>query len=246
MEFGGNSNRVRFRRMATALLLVAVVIWLSLSAAPAQQSAAPKRIMVLYWYGRDWPTNEAHEQNFQAVFQSALDGKVEYYPEYLEADRFPGDDQAVVFCDYLRKKYASRPIDVLVAMADAPLRFLLKHRDDLFPKAPIVFASVKPPTGKEMAAGPGMTGIIQTFSYKQTLDLALKLHPDTEQVFIVSGTLSQDKTYETLGRERLQGYESRLSITYLTDLSPKELIDKTRSEPAGSVHHPLRLAASVR
>jgi PAS domain S-box-containing protein len=234
VKFGRNSNKFRFNSIATAMLLVAVVILLSRSSAPAQQ-AAPKRIMVLYWYGKDWPTNDLHEQSLQAVFQSALGGNVEYYPEYLEADRFPGDDQAAVLCDYLQKKYARRPIDVVVAMADAPLRFLLKHRDELFPQAPIVFASFKLPTEKELMAGPGLTGIIQTFSYKQTLDLALKLHPGTEQVFIISGTLNHDKTYEILGREKLQGYENRLSITYLTDLSPKELIDKTKSLPDRSI-----------
>ena len=235
MLLGRNSTRVRLNLIATALLFVACVLLLSPSVTLAQQAAAPKRIMVLYWYNRDWPNNYQHEQNFQAALQAAPAGSVEYYPEYLEADRFPDDDQAVALCDYLRKKYARRPIDVFVAMADPPLRFLLKHRADLFPHAPIVFASVKSPSGKELTAGPGVTGIIQTFSYKQTLDLALKLHPDTKQVFIVSGTLNHDKTYETMGREKLYGYENRVSITYLTDLSPQELIDKTKGLPERSI-----------
>jgi PAS domain S-box-containing protein len=235
MKFGRNSNGVSINRIAAALLLVAVVILLSHSVAPAQQPVTPKRIMVLYWYGRNWPGNEADEHTFQTVFQSAPGGNVEYYPEYLEADRFPGDDQAALLCDYLRKKYARRPIDVIVAVSDTSLRFLLKYRSELFPQTPIVFAAVKPPTGKELTTEPGITGIIQTFSYKQTLDLALQLHPGTEQLFIVSGTLNQDKTYETMGREKLQGYEKKLSITYLTDLSPKQLVDRTRGLPQRSI-----------
>jgi len=217
------------------MLFVAVVILLSPSAAPAQKSAAPKRILVLHWYGRDWPANSETEQNIQSVFQSAPDGNVESYPEYLQADRFPGDDQAAILCDYLRKKYAQRPIDVLLAIGDTPLQFLLKYRHDLFQNVPIVFIGVKAPTGKELMAGPGATGIVYTFGYKQTLDLALKLHPATEHVFIVSGTLNHDKTYEEMGREKLHGYESRVSITYLTDLSPKELVDRTKSLPERSL-----------
>src|SRR5262249_1815926 len=134
-----------------------------------------------------------------------------------------------------RRKYAQRPIDVVVADADAPLRFLLKYRNELFPQTPIVFYASKSPTAIELVTGPGMTGTVYIFSFKQTLDLALKLHPETEQVFIVSGTLEHDKTFEAMGREKLQGYESRGKITYLTDLSPHELIDKMKSLPQRSL-----------
>jgi signal transduction histidine kinase len=230
-----NSARDRLKLIGTVVLFVSMVKLLSPSVATAQRAAAPKRIMVLHWYGRDWRTNSEVEQNMQAVFQSAPAGSVEYYSEYLEADRFPGSDQAAILRDYLRKKYAKRPIDVVAAIGDVPLRFLLRYRDELFPQTPIVFSVVKTPAAKEMTAGPGMTGIVYTFGYKQTLDLALKLHPGTKQVFIVSGTLNHDKTYEEMGREKLQGYDSKASIIYLTDLSPHELIDKMKSLPDRSI-----------
>ena len=66
--------------------------------------------------------------------------------------------------------------------------------------------------------GRALTGIIHVDTHKQTLDLALRLHPGTEQVFIISGTLERDKRFETRAREELQGYEGRVGITYLTDL----------------------------
>ena len=54
-------------------------------------------------------------------------------------------------------------------------------------------------------------------------------------MFIISGTLEHDKRLEILAREELQGYESRVPITYLTDLSPDELVAKTKSLPARSI-----------
>jgi PAS domain S-box-containing protein len=191
------------------------------------QPTTPKRILVLYWYSRDWPSNAVFEKNFLAVANSAgPPGTIEYYPEYLESNRFPADDQETVLRDYLKQKYARRPIDVLVAVSDTPLRFLLKYRKDLFPNTPIVFNTVQYPDPAAFETDGGLTGVINTFSFKQTLDLALSLHPDTKEVFIVSGTLEHDKLYETMARERLQGYEGKVSITYLTDLSPRELPDK--------------------
>ena len=45
-------------------------------------------------------------------------------------------------------------------------------------------------------SGAGATGIVYANTYGKTLDLALKLHPGTKQVFIISGTLNHDKSFE--------------------------------------------------
>src|SRR5262249_45541541 len=195
----------------------------------AQQSKTPKRVLVLYWYGRDFPHNAEFDRSFQNVLNSAAPGSIEYYPEYLETDRFPGEEQALLLRDYLRQKYADRTIDVVVASGYVPLDFLVKYRDELFPNTPIVFLLGTHPSPQELAAGPGMTGIIIMNTYRQTVDLALRLHPGMEQVFIVSGTLEHDKKYEIAAREPLDGFQSRVQITYLTDLTPDDVIAKMKS-----------------
>ena len=133
-----NSARVKLR-LRTAALLVCVVVPLLPSVGRAQQSTAPKRVLVLYWYNKDYPWNVRFDRSFQAALQAAPAGTVEYYPEYLESNRFPGENQSLLLRDYLRQKYADRTIDVVVANSDASLDFLLKYRDDLFPHTPIVF-----------------------------------------------------------------------------------------------------------
>ena len=112
-------------------------------------------------------------------------GSVEYYSEYLESNRFPGEKQSLLLRDYLRTKYADRNIDVILAVTDQPLAFLLEYRHELFTHIPIVFVAVQSPTATELAAGPGITGIVYGGNQSSTLDLALRLHPGTEQVFIV-------------------------------------------------------------
>ena len=216
-------------------MFLAVVLLLLPSIARAQQVATPKRILLLYWNDRDYAGNIAFEQNFRAVLQSAPPGTVEYYSEYLESNRFPGEKQSLLLRDYLRTKYADRNIDVILAVTDQPLAFLLKYRHELFTDIPIVFVAVQSPTATELAAGPGITGIVYGGNQSSTLDLALRLHPGTEQVFVVSGTLEHDRRFEIPARQDLEGYESRVSITYLTDLPLGELIAKTSSLPERSM-----------
>jgi len=167
--------------------------------------------------------------------QSASPGTFEYYSEYLESNRFPGEKQSLLLRDYLRTKYADRNIDVILAVTDHPLAFLLKYRHELFTHIPIVFVAVQSPTANERAVGPGITGIVYGGDQSSTLDLALRFHPGTEQVFIVSGTLEHDRRFEIPARQDLEGHESRVSITYLTDLPLGELIAKTSSLPERSI-----------
>lgn len=219
----------------TTSLLACVVIALLPSTVLGRQFSEPKRVLVLYWYDKDYPWNSGFDRSFQAALQSAKSGTVEYYSEYLETNRFPAEQQFLLLHDYLRRKYVDRHIDVVVATSDVSLDFLLKYRADLFPHTPIVFVATKHPAPEGLVKGSGMTGIISINAYKKTLDLALKLHPDTEQVFIISGTLERDKRIETLARAELQGYEGRVGINYLTDVPPDELIAKTKSLPRRSL-----------
>ena len=235
MKAGKNSASIRTKLIRTVALLACLIMSLLPSFGHAQPSTAPKRVLVLYWYNKDFQANVKFDRSFQAVLQAAPAGTVEYYPEYLESDRFPGENQASLLHDYLRRKYADRTIDVAVTTADESLSFLLKYRNDLFPHTPIVFSAAQRPTAEQLSAGPGLTGLIFPKTDIRTVDLALRFHPGTEQMFIVSGTLEHDKRLERLARQELQGYESKVRFTYLTDLTPSELIAKTKSLPERSI-----------
>src|SRR4051812_25543575 len=113
------------------ILLLAVLWMLPFPVrAAAAQIVKPKRVMALYWYGKDFPVNVEFDRGVKKVLQEA---GVEYNAEYFEPNLFPGEDQASVLRDYLRKKYAARKMDVLIAMSAVSADFLLKYRNELFP-----------------------------------------------------------------------------------------------------------------
>ena len=99
---------------------------------------------------------------------------------------------------------------------------------------PIVFVAVERPSPQVLAAGPGLTGIIRANTHRKTLDLALNLHPDTKEVFVISGTPEHDKRFETISRKELAGYEKRVRLTYLTDLPLHELMERVKELPQNS------------
>jgi signal transduction histidine kinase len=221
--------------MRAGLLLACGVILFLSSMVGGQVPDQRKNVLILYWDNKDIPGNVSFEQGFLSGMRAEARDNWEVYNEYLDSARFPGEHQYQILYDYLRQKYAAHSIDVVVATPDPALDFLLMHRADLFPNCPIVFVGVKRPPPNVLAAGAGLTGIIRANTHRKTLDLALTLHPDVKQVFVVSGTPELDKRFEIIARQELSSYEHRVSFTYLTDLSLNELIATTSSLPKQSL-----------
>ena len=218
-------------KAGSTFLLVVCVFTLFAADLRAQ---APKRLVVLYWDNKEFPGNARFEESFKAQLQLDRRQDVEYFPEYFELSRFPDEKHIVSFRDYLKAKYAERPVDVVVASADAPLKFLLQDRTDLFPGSPIVFVATDPPKADVLASGAGATGIHYKNAYRETIDLALRLHPKTQRVFLVSGSQQQDRRYEKVVQQELSGFK-KVEITYLTDLPLTTLIATTKNLPPDSV-----------
>lgn len=225
-----NPRASLLKSKSTFCVLVVGCVISVVSAQPVQ----PKRIVVLYWDNKDYPGNVRFEESFKTRLQLGQRQDVEYFPEYYEFSRFPEDSHTESFHKYLQSKYADRSVDVVVASADAPLKFLLKYRSTLFPNSQIVFVANDPPPPETLAAGPGATGLHYHNAYRDTLELALRLHPGTEHVFVVSGSPARDQRYEKAAQKDLTEFDD-LDINYLTDLPLNELIAKTKVLPAHSL-----------
>ena len=138
--------------------------------------------------------------------------------------------------DYIQEKYQGRRIDLVVAVTDVALQFVLQYRNDLFPSAPIVFAGFFPPAAEIRHADPGITGAVMAEGYEETLALALRLHPSTTQVFVVAKW--PELRFDSLQAD-LRAFESRVRIQYLTEESLSDVLKAVRAAPPrqpGSLH----------
>lgn len=201
---------------------------------PSSAGLQPKRVLALYWYGPDHPVTRTFDQQFQSVLKSQGGGEVVRYAEYLEPGSMPGDQQDQIIRDYLSRKYADRKIDVLFAWGPGSVEFLLKHHDVLFPDAPITFYASSLEAIKHIPAPP-LTGVLNTDAYEKTLDLALSLHPDTTEVFVINGTANHDKSVEREVAPQFARFLDRVKITYLTDLPLGQLLATVKSLTGGSL-----------
>ena len=104
-----------------------------------------------------------------------------------------------------------------------------------FPGVPVVFCG----SSEELAGNPKLdssfTGIWEGIDPAKTIDVALKLEPETSHLFVVGGTATFDTRVEAIASRDLQPYEGRLDITYLTNLDMPTLLDRLKTLPKHSI-----------
>src|SRR5262245_312117 len=189
----------------------------------ANVAPRPRRVLALYSESSDQAVMASFSKQFHDVLERQSGNTVEQFPEYFDSARFPGESQKRLMVDYLRRKYADRTIDVVFAWGPFTLPLVLEYRAELFPDTPIVYYSGTLDEVKDYPQPP-MTGVLNPDTYERTLEVALRLHPDTTEVFIISGTPARDKSIERDVSRQLAEFQGRVRLTYLTDLPLDRLI----------------------
>ena len=107
---------------------------------PALAAAEARNVLVVYSNGRLLPANVEGDRGLHEAVRAPTEHPVQLFYEFLDAPRFEGEAYERVLAAYLREKYASRPPTVIVAVSEEALGFLLRHRQALFPRVPVVHA----------------------------------------------------------------------------------------------------------
>jgi PAS domain S-box-containing protein len=108
--------------------------------------------------------------------------------------------------------------------------FVKKYEAQIFPGTPIVFLTISKPE-----AFPNSTGAFHLLDFKSSFDLALKLQPETKEVFVVVGSGEFDKFYATRARPQFEKFKSRVKITYLEGMTMSDLQTKLANLPLDSI-----------
>jgi PAS domain S-box-containing protein len=200
--------------------------------AEAQPQRAPT-VLTIHWGAEDAPSTPVIDAAIKESLLSNPGAPVEYFNEYLESDRLPVEAASAALSAYIRQKYASRPIDVVIAVADPAFQFVRQHRSDLFPNVPIVAATTSLVESSLRTEGPGATGVTGGVGYGSTLALALQLQPSTKRVFVIAYAPTLNLVEGI--RPELLPFAKRVELTYFEEPSIDRLLAAVRALPADSI-----------
>jgi PAS domain S-box-containing protein len=219
-------------------LFTLTVLWVAsarLCPTDARAAAAPKKILILNSYGPNLPGGIAVNEAMRDTIRRGYHDRVEIYYEFQDNDRIPNQKYEAQMVDFLKHKYADEHLDLIIGFGGPAVDFLLKHEVDLFAGVPRSFYFHDEPQSKVQTLWPRITGVWATIDLTATLDLALRLHSDTNQVVVISGDSPADAYFKQQAQEQFRKYESKILFNYLHDLSMDQLKNQLAALPPHTI-----------
>jgi len=215
------------------VLLLALVI--AVQAPIAAQTPPRKNILVLSEVGESHPVVAMVTQELITGLSNSRDYQVEFYTESLDTTIADSEESQQDIRELIIRKYQNQPPDIIVAVGPTPIAFLASIPPSVFPNTPIVMCSgVRGMTGNPQLDA-RFTGTWLQPALAQTVDLAVRLFPETRHIAVVAGTSGFDREGLALTLIALKAYESKFDFLYLTDLKMDDLLEKLRQLPPHTI-----------
>ncbi|MBF0451302.1 MAG: PAS domain S-box protein [Candidatus Magnetomorum sp.] len=222
-----NHSRFLFYRI---LLVVCFFITVALSSASTQT----QKILIL---------NASHKGDDMS--DSILDGiesvlypkysNIELYIEYMDIKRHSQKDSFVLLRELYARRYGSTTFHGILACDDLALQFVMDNKNSLFPDVPVIFCGVENLKLNQQQIPEKITGIMEADDLFETLTIAQKFHPDTQQIFVISD-------HTPTGQARLSRFKTVIQtmpfIPEVVELVPdtvSELIKRVKDIPEKAI-----------
>jgi PAS domain S-box-containing protein len=201
---------------------------------PAPASLQNKTALILHSYYKGYRWTDDENRGIDSVLSPAL-GAANIYIEYMDTKRFSGRDSLEQLSEVYRQRLASHHFDVIVATDNNAFDFLRQYRDRLFPGTPVVFCGVSYFQADDLKGHRLFTGVSEEADVKDTLDLALRLHPETDHVYVVNEVTETGQTVHDEIVKLMPSYAGSVDFTFLENYSMPELLDTLRKLPPQSL-----------
>ena len=201
---------------------------------PASQAGVRKVVLMINEVGQSHPGPVIVTNAIVSAMQSDPRFEEEFHWENLDAIDI-SDDSLNELRDSIAQKYRNQKLDLIVLLGPDPLRFLAEPSKPFFPDVPIVFCCSVLDQVDRRIPDSRSTGSWFQLDPAKTLNAALRLLPDTQQVFVVAGQSRYDRAVTAFAKTGLNSFHGWLDLTYLTDLPMNELQERLRHLPSRSI-----------
>ncbi|MFO7751492.1 MAG: PAS domain S-box protein [Desulfobacteraceae bacterium] len=155
--------------------------------------------------------------------------------EYMDSKRHFGKSYSAALKTFYLEKYKRTDFDLIVTTDDNALNFALKSRPILFPGTPIIFCGVNHYEKKRFESLTGVSGIIESYDLEGTIKLALRLHPETRNVFVVNDRTPTGIANRKVIDRVVENMENDVSFKFSGTPSMEELQTRLASLPDRTV-----------
>jgi len=230
-----SSRGVLSLRVRGVLILVALVfsIFTGLCSA-AEPGPTAKNVLILFTGG-----GGEHKTDFLNTVESTVRARVSvpvnFFVSSLDYPIAEEESHWGALAETFRDQYSGVKLDVVIASCLPALQFAAGYRDKLFPGVPIVFIAITDRELQEQKKWPQVTGVTVPVGLRETIDLALHLHPDTKTVAIITGPSFSSKYWLAVAHAELLRYQDHIREIDILGPATRDLVDRIASLPSHTV-----------
>ena len=219
-------------RSRGALILFAATILMSLIS-PGSTSDH-KQIMILHSVGREFrPWNE-YARAMRAELDRQSRWQLDIQEHSLVAARSTDTQPEVRFIEYLRALYLNKPPDLIIAVGAPASNFIQRHRQQMFPSAPVLFTTLEARRVDNSKLANTDTVVAVTHRFLVLFESFLRIAPDTKVIAIVNGNSPNERFWKEEMRRELEPLAGRVEIRWYDTLPYDEALKQLAALPAHS------------
>jgi len=199
------------------------------------RAAEPRRVLMLHAFNYTFPATTLIADGARKRLLERSPQPLEIDADFLDLARNTDPEYESRITMFLRTKYQKRPPAVVITLGSVALPFIVRHRDDFAPNAPVVFTSVSPQNYGALRLPPNITGIISEFDLDKTLALAERLQPEASRLFVIAGSGEVDRRWQSTARKTIGDRKRKFEVTYLFERSYADLVEEVSKIPRDSI-----------
>jgi PAS domain S-box-containing protein len=180
-----------------------------------------KNVLVLYPYSAP-PSFEI----LKSTIRARIPGQINFYTVSMSNRRFEDEDYQDSLAETFRRGYGGMKLDLVIASTYPVLQFAEKYRDKMFPAVPIVFFDVYPNDFERQKVWPGVTGVVVPLGMQETVDLALRLHPDTNTIAVITGVSEWERDWLELAHSELLRHSDKVREIDIVGTSGAQILQQ--------------------
>jgi len=196
--------------------------------------ATPKRVLILDSFGRDIAPFNAAASVFRTTLALDLGQPVDIYEASLDAARFAEPENEQPLVQFLKSRFESRQLDLVVPVGSPAVRFLAKYRESLFANTPVLFMGTEPRLIPPALLQTNATLVTQRVNLPGMVEDILRMQPDTTNITVVLGASPLEKFWVSQCRSEFLAFSNRVNFTWVDNLSLEQIEQRVASLPPHS------------
>jgi len=205
-------------------IFLCVLIW---SPAAAQQNT--KNVLFVF---SSLNQQRSDLESFEKALRAHVPQHLNFHTSYVDFERMGDASYEDSLAETFHRAYKNVKLDVAVVSSIEALRFVTHYRDKILPGVPIVFYSLSARELEGLRLPADVTGRTVEVGLRETIDLALRLHPDAQSVAIVTETPG---FWWEVARSELYRHRDRVREIDLFGPPGNEILDKIAALPPNTV-----------